>query len=154
MPRNITKCSLLVLVLMAGILNDAFSFCFDQAGARYHIPPALIESLAYRESALNPKAIHQNPNGSFDYGLMQINSCWFKTLGLERWQQLSDPCFNAMVGAWILKDCIDRHGYTWNCISCYRSGKPLNELKEPVREDVISYIEEVKAHFEQIAGAP
>jgi soluble lytic murein transglycosylase-like protein len=143
-----------IFSLVVGIPGISFSFCFDQAGEEYHIPPALIESIAYLESALDPKAIHQNPNGSFDYGLMQINSCWFKTLGLERWQHLSDPCFNAMVGAWILKDCIDRHGYTWDCLSCYRSGKPLHDLKEPVREDVIQYIERVKAHFAGIKREP
>ena len=143
-----------ILLTMAGAQESAHSFCFDRAGAAYDIPPALLESIAYFESGHNPEAVHHNQNGSFDYGLMQINSCWLKTLGPERWQCLSDPCFNAMVGAWILKDCIDRFGYTWDCLSCYRSGKPLHALKDTVRDDVIAYIERIQNHFTRIIQTP
>lgn len=78
---------------------------------------------------------------------MQINSWWFDTLGTERWQALADPCFNVRVGAWILRDCIDRHGYTWDGLACYRSGKPLDALAPSVQKDVIGYIQRLKSYF-------
>ena len=128
--------------------QNAISFCFKQAGQTYGISPQLIEAIAYQESAFDPVVINHNRNGSFDYGVMQINSWWYERLGSERWQSLSDPCFNVMVGTWILRDCIDRYGYTRDCLSCYRSGKPLNLLSEPVKRDVMRYIERVKDYFE------
>jgi soluble lytic murein transglycosylase-like protein len=129
--------------------KNALPFCFKHAGRTYGISPELIEAIAYRESAFDPVAIHHNRNGSFDYGVMQINSWWYETLGSERWQALSDPCFNVMVGTWILRDCIDRYGYTWDCLSCYRSGKSLRELSEPVKKDVLHYIGSIRSYFER-----
>ncbi|MGA9535825.1 MAG: lytic transglycosylase domain-containing protein [Desulfobacterales bacterium] len=131
-----------------GLPKDTVAFCFERAGQVYSIPPQLIEAIACQESAFNSKAIHRNRNGSFDYGVMQINSWWFDALGAKRWQALSDPCFNVMVGTWILRDCIDRYGYTWDCLACYRSGKPLAALSEPVKEDVMRYIERLKVYYE------
>ena len=139
----------MILLLLAMVCpKNARSFCFKHAGRTYGISPQLIEAIAYQESAFDNQAIHHNRNGSFDYGVMQINSWWYDTLGSERWQALSDPCFNVMVGTWILRDCIDRYGYTWDCLSCYRSGKPLNLLSEPVKRDVMRYIDRVKGYFE------
>ena len=140
----------MILLLLAMVCpKNARSFCFKQAGQTYGISPQLIEAIAYQESAFDPVAINHNRNGSFDYGVMQINSWWFETLGKKRWQALSDPCFNVMVGTWILRDCIDRYGYTWDCLSCYRSGKSLTALSEPVRKDVIRYINRIEFYFER-----
>ncbi len=150
MNRDFYRVTMVWLIMAAVCPKPTFAFCFDRAGNLYGIPPQLIEAIAYQESAFDPVAIHHNANGSFDYGLMQINSWWFETLGLERWQALSDPCFNVMVGTWILADCIDRHGYTWDCLSCYRSGKPLNALQDTARADVINYIQLVKDYFERL----
>ena len=139
--------TMILLVLVCP--KNAFSFCFERAGQIYGISPQLIKAIAYQESAFDSNAIHHNRNGSFDYGVMQINSWWYDTLGSERWQALSDPCFNVMVGTWILRDCIDRYGYTWDCLACYRSGKPLTVLSEPVKRDVMRYIERVEDYFEK-----
>jgi soluble lytic murein transglycosylase-like protein len=138
-----------VILLVLACHKNAFPFCFERAGKIYGISPKLIKAIAWQESAFDPAAIHHNHNGSFDYGVMQINSWWYETLGSERWQALSEPCFNVMVGTWILQDCIDRHGYTWDCLSCYRTGKRLTALSEPVRKDVIRYINRIEYYFEK-----
>ncbi len=59
---------------------------------------------------------------------MQINSSWEKTLGRERWLALRDPCYNIQIGAWILRECVSRFGYTWDAVGCY------NAVSKPKRE--------------------
>ena len=34
---------------------------------------------------------------------------------------LNDPCLNTMTGASILRQCIDRHGYSWEAVGCYNA---------------------------------
>ena len=150
MTMTIRIFHIFTMILMVSLCpKNAFTFCFELAGQTYGISPQLIKAIACQESAFDSNAIHRNSNGSFDYGVMQINSWWFSTLGKKRWQALSDPCFNVMVGTCILRDCIDRYGYTWDCLSCYRSGKPLSELRESVKKDVLHYIDRIKLYFER-----
>jgi len=104
---------------------SASPMCFEEAGRGYGISPALLYAIAKVESNLNPGAVNRNTNGSYDYGLMQINSGWYAMLGRDRWERLSDACYNVHVGAWILRQCIDRYGYTWDAVGCYNaSSKP------------------------------
>ena len=91
---------------------QALAFCFDEAGRTYGISPLLLRGIARVESNMNPKAVNRNSNGSIDLGLMQVNSFWLKTLGTTAQELTSDPCYNVMAGAWILKGCLDRHGNT------------------------------------------
>ena len=35
--------------------------------------------------------------------------------------RLSDPCVNAKVGAWILAQFIQKHGYTWEAVGFYNA---------------------------------
>lgn len=139
----------LLMILAGNWPQSVAAFCFERAGRTYAIPSRLIEAIAYQESAFDSQAIHRNRNGSFDYGVMQINSWWFDTLGAERWQALADSCFNVRVGAWILRNCFKRHGYTWDGLACYRSGKPLDALAPSVQRDVLEYIQRVKTYFDR-----
>ena len=102
-------------------VQSAAAFCFVKAGEEYNISPQLLWAIAKSESNFNPSAINWNQNGSFDYGLMQINSWWYSKLGHERWMRLDDPCYNVKIGAWILDQCISKHGYTWGAVGCYNS---------------------------------
>ena len=54
---------------------------------------------------------------------MQINSSWARVLGKELWSSLGDPCTNVKVGAWILSDCIRKHGYTWEAVGAYNTSQ-------------------------------
>jgi soluble lytic murein transglycosylase-like protein len=81
------------------------------------------------ESNFNPKAINRNKNGTYDIGLMQINSSWFPYLkkhGINP-SLLWDPCYNAHVGAMVLRHCIDTYGYSWRAVDCYNKGKKARE---------------------------
>ena len=116
----------LILLFVFFARSTAFGFCFNQAGDVYQISPVLIKAIAKVESGLDPLAANQNKNGSYDTGLMQINSRWQPHLG-SRWQQLSSPCYNVMAGTWILRQCMDRYGYTWDAVACYHTGKGLSD---------------------------
>jgi hypothetical protein len=96
-------------------------FCFEDAGNTYGVSPTLLESIARVESNLNPKAMNKNTNGTSDIGLMQINSTWLKSMGLNMNDLLNDACLNTMTGARILRQCIDRHGYGWEAVGCYNA---------------------------------
>lgn len=100
--------------------------CFEEA-ARYHnVDPWLLMSIAYVESRFNAKAINKNKNGSYDTGMMQINSIWIphlKKKGINK-ELLNDACASTYIGAWILSDNIRRYGYNWRAIGAYNSGNP------------------------------
>jgi len=113
--------ALLVVLVAAG---QAAAFCFEEAGREYGIAPQVLWAMAKHESNLNPSAVNRNTDGSFDYGLMQINSTWAGTLGKARWNSLADACMNVKTGAWILRQCIDEFGYGWKAIGCYNSHTP------------------------------
>ena len=131
------------LAVALGIGTSAQAFCFDRAGDMYSISPELLEAIARVESGLNPAALNRNRDGSYDYGLMQINSRWQDILG-GNWQYLSEPCYNVMVGSWILRQCIDRYGYTWDAVACYHTGKGISDLNGPRKQRGITYVGKVR----------
>ena len=119
--RTVAAAALVAVTLFAG---KAQAFCFEEAGQMYGISPQLLWSIAKGESNLDPNAINRNTNGSYDFGLMQINSIWAETIGPERWASLGDACTNVKTGAWILRQCIDDYGYGWKAVGCYNSRTP------------------------------
>jgi soluble lytic murein transglycosylase-like protein len=112
---------LITLAFIASVPRESKAFCFDEAGQTYGVPPSLLWAIAKVESGFDPGAVCYNDDGSYDYGVMQINSSWAARLGLKVWNTLDDPCTNVKVGAWILSDCLTRYGYTWEGIGCYNA---------------------------------
>lgn len=129
----VTCYSLLATILLFTVCwlltTGVYAFCFEDAGKEYGINPSLLKSIAQIESNLNPKAMNKNKNGSVDIGLMQINSFWIKTLGLDYNKLFSDSCYNTMIGAKVLKQCIDRYGYTWEAVGCYNATSTPQKVK-------------------------
>ena len=116
--RSAGTCFLaVILVVLAS--QHVWAFCFEEAGGKYGVSPQLLWAIAKTESRFNPGAVNYNKNGSFDYGLMQVNSSWYGKLGHERWMRLGDACYNVQVGAWILSQCVRRYGYSWMAVGCY-----------------------------------
>lgn len=101
--------------------TSPYASYFRAAGERYGVSPDVLWAIAKVESNFNPQAINWNGNGSFDYGVMQINSWWYPKLGHQLWTSLSDPNTNIHVGAWILAQCIQQHGNTWAAVGCYNA---------------------------------
>jgi hypothetical protein len=113
-------------------LQEKLQLCFEKASLAYNINPLLLWAIAKVESNFNPYALNKNKDGSYDIGIMQINTSHLKTLkkyGLIDKRYLWDPCYNIHVGAWILSKCIQRHGYTWEAIGCYNAVTPWKRKK-------------------------
>lgn len=110
-------------LIIAAILLPAVAhaFCFQEASKESSVDSGLLLAIARVESGMNGQARHLNRDGSTDLGLMQINSFWVDAMGLDRERLVSDSCYNVKVGAKILRQCIDRLGYTWNAVGCYNS---------------------------------
>ncbi len=108
----------------AADLGDQYNDCFNSAGNYYHVSPVLLKSIAIVESGLNQNAVNYDSDGTYDMGIMQVNSSWKKTIGNLRWDAAKrNVCYNIFVGAWILSKCVRRFGYNWQAVSCYNAGE-------------------------------
>ena len=107
--------------------------CWDEAAQRYAVSADLLYAIARVESNLNPQAVnrsHLQRTGSYDIGLMQINSGHLPTLfrhGIKE-ADLYEPCTNIRVGAWLLADSFSRRGTTWDAVGAYNAA--CSQLKE------------------------
>jgi len=119
--------------LLLVVCRPAAAFCFDAAGAKYHIDPLLIKAIARGESSLNPVIININRDKrtghelSRDYGLMQVNSTHIPGLirdGVitDKSELLSRPCLNVQIGTRILASHFQVCGISWNCLGSYNAG--------------------------------
>lgn len=105
---------------------SAHAQCWSEASQLSGIPVALLYAVANVESNLNPRAInrsHLRRTGSYDIGLMQINSTHLPALARQgiREADLYSPCTNLLIGAQLLADAFKRHGRTWNAIGAYNA---------------------------------
>ena len=74
--------------------SDGVRCSWEGVAQKYSVNHFLLYSIAKTESNLNPVAIGRNSNGSYDIGLMQINSSWLPKLrqyGITE-EHLLDPC--------------------------------------------------------------
>ena len=100
--------------------------CWDEAAQRYGVPIELLYAIARTESNLNPEAVnrsHLQRTGSYDIGLMQINSGHLHKLARYgiREADLYEPCTNLHVGAWLLADSFSRRGVSWDAVGAYNA---------------------------------
>ncbi len=126
--------------------------CLERAAAWAEVNPMLLRAIAWVESRGNPRALNWNRNGTYDVGLMQINSSWYHQ-GLKLWwRHMGHPCVNVAAGAWVLKQCIAVHGYTWDAVGCYNAGA---DWKRSVKRAPLAraYIAKVQAALRD-AGLP
>ena len=96
---------------------------FVEAGKAYRLDARILWAIAYKESRHTPHIISKpNKNGSYDIGIMQINSshlAWLKNHGISLKDLLENPRINIYTGALILRKCFDLHGANEKGISCY-----------------------------------
>jgi soluble lytic murein transglycosylase-like protein len=127
-----TKRAAAALAACLALASFPAQACWEQAAAWYHVNPHLLYAIAKTESGLNPAAINRsNKNGSYDIGLMQINSRWLPTLkkyGVEE-KDLYDACTSIQVGAWILAQNMQRMGVTWEAVGAYNARDPALRIK-------------------------
>lgn len=105
------------------LINDTPVTCINQAAVTYHVPATLILSIMKNENGRNGQAV-RNKNGTYDLGVMQINSRWLATLkgyGYTRGYLQFDACKNVMAGTWILARGIANAHNLWSGMGDYHS---------------------------------
>lgn len=100
--------------------------CWEVAAQRYGVSANLLYAIARVESNLNPNAVnrtHVQRTGSYDIGLMQINSGHLSALSRHgiREVDLFESCTNILVGAWLVSDLFSRQGATWETVGAYNA---------------------------------
>jgi soluble lytic murein transglycosylase-like protein len=104
-------------------IHDVPVACINQAAIEYHVPALIIVAVLETENGANGFA-RPNPNGTYDYGPMQINSLWLQQLrryGITAHDLRNDPCVNVKVGAWILGQKIASADTLWRGVANYHS---------------------------------
>lgn len=118
-----------IFVIFITVFGVSFGLeeCFKKAAFKYNVTLPLLLAIAKVESNFNVNALNKNRNGTYDIGIMQINTSnlsLLKRVGIiKRDEELWIPCKNVEAGAYILKLCIKRHGLTWRAVDCYNKGK-------------------------------
>ena len=117
-------------------VSSDIAICIATAAHQYALDPLLLLAVKYVETAdRTDTPIRHNKNGSWDIGLMQINTVWKDTLnrhGISA-ADLEIPCKNIAVGAWILADKIKQKGI-WEGVGSYHSNTP--HLSQRYRDKV------------------
>lgn len=138
---------LLVLSLSSFSVSAKGWSCWSEASQRYGVPVTLLYSIARVESGSRAHAISKpNSNGTYDIGLMQINSWWLpklKHLGITKERLLSDACLNLKVGAWILATSIKAHGFNWRGLGAYNARS--DKLRAIYARKVVRELKRVQA---------
>lgn len=100
---------------------------FQNISEKYNVPFVLLKAIALSENQeFNPNIKSSNKNKTYDYGLMQINSIWLKEFKLSE-NAILRPIHNIEASAKILRNIIDKEGYSWDTIGKYHSAN--KELK-------------------------
>ncbi|QJQ55510.1 Protein ipgF precursor [Erwinia amylovora] len=118
----------ILLTLFSPFASSQQGDCIDEAALCFQINPLLIKAIIWQESKNQQNAITRNKNNTVDVGVMQVNSIHFNTLkgmGITEQALRENSCANVFSGTWILRQVIDRHGYTWDGIGRYHSSTPV-----------------------------
>jgi soluble lytic murein transglycosylase-like protein len=122
LPRRLMQAA----IVGAMVLPSVSTACWSDAEQLYGVSSHLLHAVARAESGLNPGAVnltHRARTGTYDIGLMQINSGHLPrlaSLGITE-GDLYDPCTNIKVGAWLLSDSFARHGVSWEAVGAYNA---------------------------------
>lgn len=124
--------------------------CVADIAMHYQVEPALIDAVAQIESGKrNVGKIGPNSNGTYDLGVMQVNTWWLTrkgpyslaSMGITERELLVNDCTNIAVGTWVLKQNLLAYGNNVRAaLSAYNSGKPDTNVGLAYAEKVISYL--------------
>lgn len=115
--------------------HDAPMSCINQAAIEYQVPAALIMAIIQVEGGHNGLAM-PNTNGTFDLGIMQINTTWASTISQKGYSITdiqNDPCKNIDVGTWILSQCLANNPNIIAAVGDYHSHTPIYNSEYAVK---------------------
>lgn len=140
-PEAGYKVKFLIVLLTFFVIPAAHATCWNLAENTYGVEARLLQAIAVVESNMNPLAYNKNKNGTYDIGLMQINSIHLsrlKKLGVNEKLIKSNACISVMIGASILKNMVNRYGYNWEAVGAYNAGtgKNRSELRRKYAQKV------------------
>ncbi|HGJ5880912.1 MAG TPA: lytic transglycosylase domain-containing protein [Arsenophonus nasoniae] len=142
----------LMLLFFLVVSKLSLADCFDKAGSYYQIDPNYLRAIAWQESNFNPKAKNKNKDGSFDLGVMQINSKTFNAIKKE-YPTLSEndlinhPCLNIHIGAMILSRNFATYGKNWLAVGMYNAGMKNTHTSIKNR---YHYAKKIHQHYQKI----
>jgi soluble lytic murein transglycosylase-like protein len=128
------------------IINDVPVDCINYAAIVYSVPATVILSVMKKENGRNGIA-NKNKNGTFDYGVMQINSIWLPKItnyGYSKEDIQYNACKNIFVGTWILSQSIAGSENLWTGVANYHSRTPIHHY--PYKKSVY------KSHYKLISA--
>jgi len=77
-------------------------------------------------------AAAHNKNGTFDLGVMQINSRWVPTLAHYGYTKVDiqfNPCLNVKIGTWLIAKGLAEEKNFWSGIGNYHSHTPIDPIE-------------------------
>lgn len=105
--------------------------CINHAAQLFHVPATMIISVMKIENGWNGAAVKNKTNGTYDLGVMQVNSSWLtqlKPYGITRENLQYDPCINVHTATWILAKGLAR-GEGWQGVGNYHSATPIHNQR-------------------------
>ena len=108
------------------MINDVPIDCINHAAIIYHVPATVILSVMKKENGRNGEA-NRNKNGTFDYGVMQINSIWLPRIaayGYTKNDLQFNACKNVQVATWIIGQSMASGKSLWSGVANYHSRTP------------------------------
>lgn len=111
------------------IEQPATAYCLVSASHRYNLPVEGLLSILMTEGG-KPGMASPNRDGSFDLGVMQINTVWLEPksplYGYVSAETLkNDMCVNIHAAAWILAVQMKKVGNIWHAVGRYHA--PSNQ---------------------------
>jgi hypothetical protein len=111
------------------MINDVKVECINQAAILYKVPVpvAVILSVMKKENGRNGQAVKNKKNGTYDYGVFQINSIWLPKIaayGYTREDIQYNACKNTQVAVWIIGKNMAEGRAVWSSIANYHSHTP------------------------------
>lgn len=130
-----------------GPIDAVAAQCIVQASTRYEVPELLLHAIIRKENGRMGK-YSKNKNGTYDFGLAQINTTWLKEFaayGITPAHLLNDTCVNIAASAYVLKYNLLRQNDWFKAIVAYNIG---NNRWTPVRYAIgYKYAAEVLSYW-------
>ncbi|MDT8924963.1 lytic transglycosylase domain-containing protein [Pseudomonas taiwanensis] len=121
--------------------------CVNQSSQSYQLKPVMLKTIIAVEGG-RVGTISPNSNGSYDLGVMQVNTLHLPSIKAElgySWKDLVfDPCKNIQAGSWILsKRLSEVPGKPWLAVGNYHSKTPKFRTR---------YLKKIAAAYSNLAS--